>query len=163
MRLKNKIAIITGAGSGFGEGMAHRFAEEGAKVVCADLNGEAAARVVPRIHAAVATYPHRAAGSYSAWPGPNSNTFVQAALNAVPELKAVLPPTAIGKDFPVAGWWGLTPSGTGVFASLGGYLGLTVGWIEGLELNFFVGVLGVDLRRPALKFPGLGRIGMPLV
>jgi hypothetical protein len=35
----------------------------------------------------------------------------------------VLPPTAIGKDFPVADWWGLTPSGTGAFASFGGYLG----------------------------------------
>ena len=33
-------------------------------------------------------------GDYSAWPGPNSNTFVQAALNSVPELKAVLPPSA---------------------------------------------------------------------
>ena len=38
MRLENKIAIITGAASGFGEGMARRFAAEGAKVVVADLN-----------------------------------------------------------------------------------------------------------------------------
>lgn len=37
-RLKDKVAIITGAASGFGEGMARRFAEEGAKVVVADLN-----------------------------------------------------------------------------------------------------------------------------
>ncbi|WP_316190918.1 DUF3750 domain-containing protein [Bradyrhizobium sp. SZCCHNS2096] len=127
------------------------------------VDGEAARDVIPRIRSVIESYRFRAYGNYNAWPGPNSNTFVQAALNAVPELKAVLPPTAIGKDFPVEGWWGLTPSGTGVFASLGGYLGLTVGWIEGLELNFFGGVLGVDLRRPALKFPGLGRIGMPLV
>jgi hypothetical protein len=27
-------------------------------------------------------------------------------------------------------------------------------------LNFFGGVLGVDLRRPALKFPGIGRLGL---
>ena len=39
-RLKDKVAIVTGAASGFGEGMARRFAEEGAKVVVADLNGE---------------------------------------------------------------------------------------------------------------------------
>ena len=47
-----------------------------------------------------------------------------------------------------------------MFATLGGYVGLTIGWVEGFELNFFGGVLGFDLRRPALKFSGLGRIGM---
>jgi hypothetical protein len=47
-----------------------------------------------------------------------------------------------------------------VFASLGGYLGLTVGWIEGFEINFLGAVLGFDIRRPALKFPGIGRLGM---
>jgi hypothetical protein len=74
---------------------------------------------------------------------------------------AVLPPTAIGKDYPYEGKsFGLTASGTGVFASLGGYLGLTVGWIEGFEINFLGAVLGFDIRRPALKFPGIGRLGM---
>lgn len=38
MRLANKIALVTGAASGFGAGIARRFAAEGAKVVCADLN-----------------------------------------------------------------------------------------------------------------------------
>ncbi len=38
MRLQNKVAIITGAGSGFGEGMARRFAAEGAKVVVNDIH-----------------------------------------------------------------------------------------------------------------------------
>ncbi|MGU3398845.1 glucose 1-dehydrogenase [Brucellaceae bacterium D45D] len=37
-RLQDKVAIITGAGSGFGSGMARRFAASGAKVVLADLN-----------------------------------------------------------------------------------------------------------------------------
>jgi NAD(P)-dependent dehydrogenase (short-subunit alcohol dehydrogenase family) len=38
MRLEGKIAIITGAGSGMGRAAAKRFAEEGAKVVVADIN-----------------------------------------------------------------------------------------------------------------------------
>ncbi|WP_159593480.1 SDR family oxidoreductase [Chelativorans xinjiangense] len=52
MRLKNKVAVITGAASGFGEGMAKRFAEEGAKVIVADLNGKGAERVAGEIGAA---------------------------------------------------------------------------------------------------------------
>src|SRR5947207_2597364 len=82
-----------------------------------------------------------------AWPGPNSNTFVTAVLAAVPELRATLPPTAIGKDFPYdARWIALTPSRTGIRLSLDGYLGITAGWVEGFELNFLGAVFGLDLR-----------------
>ncbi len=49
MRLKDKVAIITGAAAGFGEGMAKRFAEEGAKVVVADVNAKGAERVAAAI------------------------------------------------------------------------------------------------------------------
>ncbi len=45
MRLKDKIAIITGGGSGIGEATARRFVEEGATVVVADKNIESAERV----------------------------------------------------------------------------------------------------------------------
>lgn len=48
-RLQDKVAIITGGASGFGEGMAKRFAEEGAKVVVADLNARGAERVASEI------------------------------------------------------------------------------------------------------------------
>jgi 3-oxoacyl-[acyl-carrier protein] reductase len=42
MRLANRTAIVTGAGSGFGAGIARRFLEEGAQVMIVDRNGEAA-------------------------------------------------------------------------------------------------------------------------
>jgi 3-oxoacyl-[acyl-carrier protein] reductase len=45
MRLRDKVAIVTGAGSGFGEGIARRFAAEGAKVVVNDINPEGGRRV----------------------------------------------------------------------------------------------------------------------
>jgi 3-oxoacyl-[acyl-carrier protein] reductase len=45
MRLAEKTAIVTGAASGFGEGIARRFAREGAQVMVADLNADGA-RVV---------------------------------------------------------------------------------------------------------------------
>ncbi len=48
-RLDGKVAVITGAASGFGEGMARRFAEEGCCVVVADMNGEGAERVADDI------------------------------------------------------------------------------------------------------------------
>ncbi|MGX9355461.1 glucose 1-dehydrogenase [Roseobacteraceae bacterium S113] len=43
MRLEGKRALVTGAGSGFGAGIARAFSREGAHVVCADINGSAAA------------------------------------------------------------------------------------------------------------------------
>ena len=46
MRLKNKIAIVTGGGSGFGAGIVKKFIQEGAKVVVADINLENAKKVV---------------------------------------------------------------------------------------------------------------------
>jgi Protein of unknown function (DUF3750) len=129
-------------------------------VTVASAEGEAAGRMIPKIRAAVEGYQLRSYGDYRAWPGPNSNTFVSAVLSAVPELHAALPPTAIGKDFPYNGaMFGWTPSATGFRVTLGGYLGLTVGWVEGIEINFLGAVFGIDLRRPALKLPGVGRLG----
>ncbi len=57
MRLKDKVALVTGAASGFGEGIARRFAEEGASVLIADIaedRGRKAAASIPRarFHAA---------------------------------------------------------------------------------------------------------------
>jgi 3-oxoacyl-[acyl-carrier protein] reductase len=49
MRLQGKIAIVTGAGGGFGEGIAKRFAKEGAKISVVDIRSDAAERVAGEI------------------------------------------------------------------------------------------------------------------
>jgi 3-oxoacyl-[acyl-carrier protein] reductase len=49
MRLKDKVAVVTGSGGGFGEGIARLFAREGAKLVVTDINAEAAGRVAQEI------------------------------------------------------------------------------------------------------------------
>ncbi|HQL00009.1 MAG TPA: 3-oxoacyl-ACP reductase FabG [Smithellaceae bacterium] len=51
MRLKDKVAIVTGSGRGIGEGIVLRFAEEGAKVVVNDVNEADAKNVVDQVKA----------------------------------------------------------------------------------------------------------------
>jgi NAD(P)-dependent dehydrogenase (short-subunit alcohol dehydrogenase family) len=51
MRLKNKVAIVTGAASGIGRAIAQVFAQEGAKVVVADINDEGGRETVQLITA----------------------------------------------------------------------------------------------------------------
>ena len=50
MRLRDKVAIVTGAGAGFGGGIARRFAEEGAKVIVNDIDAADGKNVVASIH-----------------------------------------------------------------------------------------------------------------
>lgn len=125
--------------------------------VIGELRGDAAAAVIARLPAAAASYPW--ARSYAAWPGPNSNTFTAWLGRAIPDLHLTLPSLAIGKDYlPPGEFAAPTPSGTGWQLSLGGLVGVTAARDEGLEINLFGLVTGVDFRRPAIKFPGFGRI-----
>lgn len=124
-----------------------------------DIRGAEAERLLPRVLAAVASYPYPE--SYTTWPGPNSNTFVAHVGRQVPELGLVLPVTAIGKDYlPGGALLAPTPSGSGYQLSLLGTLGLMAGVDEGLELNVLGLAFGIDFLRPALKLPGIGRVGV---
>jgi hypothetical protein len=40
------------------------------------------------------------------------------------------------------------------------YGGVTLGWVEGIEINLLGAALGVEVRRPAINLPGLGRFGI---
>ena len=55
MQLEGKVAVVTGAASGFGEGIARRYAEEGARVVLADLNDQMGGGIADEIGG---TYVH---------------------------------------------------------------------------------------------------------
>lgn len=125
----------------------------------ADVRGPRVDALIERIEAAVEAYPY--AGDYRVWPGPNSNTFTAWVLRKVPELRADLPPTAIGKDYIGSGLAARAPSGTGFQVGVAGLLGVTAALEEGLELNVLGATFGIDANDFSLKFPIAGRVGFP--
>ena len=128
--------------------------------IIADLRGDGVDEVIARVERAALAYPY--AESYRMWPGPNSNTFTAFVARQVPELRLDLPPTAIGKDYLGNGSvFAPAPSGTGYQLSLFGVLGVLVAAEEGFEINVLGLTFGIDFARPALKLPGIGRLGFP--
>lgn len=125
--------------------------------ILAEVRGPRVDAMIDRIEDAIARYPY--ADAYTIWPGPNSNTFTAYVGREVPELTLDLPPTAIGKDYPVNGIVARAPSGTGFQVSLKGLLGLIVAADEGIEFNLLGLTFGLDLTRPAIKLPIAGRLG----
>jgi hypothetical protein len=123
----------------------------------ADKRGAEAEKLIPRIDAAARSYPY--ANEYTAWPGPNSNTFVAWITRAVPELGVDLPPTAIGKDYLGGDIVDSAPSGRGLQFSIAGLFALTLSGVEGLEVNLLGLTFGINPFDPALKLPMLGRLG----
>ncbi|MEQ8402916.1 MAG: DUF3750 domain-containing protein [Roseitalea porphyridii] len=125
------------------------------------VHGAEAAALLPAVEAAIAAYPHDGRGDYRIWPGPNSNSFVAHVLRAVPALDAVLPPHAVGRDYLGDGpRVHVDADGRDVHFSLHGLAGLSAGIRSGLEVHLLGQALGIDVTRPALKLPGIGRIGM---
>lgn len=121
--------------------------------------GPKAEEMIPKIIKAVKDYPYPA--TYRAWPGPNSNTFISHIIREVSGMSVELPPNAIGKDWihnaRILGW---SETKTGVQFSIYGAFGFTLGLGEGVEVNVLGLTFGLDLLRPALKLPFVGRLGM---
>lgn len=125
------------------------------------ITGAEAARLIPQVEAAIQSYPYATPGAYRIWPGPNSNTFVAHVLRTVPDLGAVLPPDAVGRDYlPEGRLFSVDADGRDIHATLYGLLGISAGVRSGFELHFMGLVAGVDVARPALKIPAFGRVGM---
>jgi hypothetical protein len=125
----------------------------------AERRGDGVDELVVRVEQAVEDYPY--ADTYRVWPGPNSNTFVAHVLRAVPELRADLPATAIGKDYLGPAFVARSPSGTGAQVNVFGVVGALAGIEEGVELNVLGLTFGVDPLDLSLKLPLAGRLGWP--
>lgn len=125
----------------------------------AEKRGAGVDDLIKRIDKLAADYPY--AKQYTLWPGPNSNTFVAYITRAIPELKADLPATAIGKDYLGGSVFASAPSGSGFQFSLAGLLGMSASGVEGLELNILS--LNFGIGPSGLKLPLLGRIGTPRI
>lgn len=124
-----------------------------------ELRGKEAEKAIPVIRETAQEYPH--ADTYWIIPGPNSNTFTSALVREVPELTVELPPHAVGKDYLPGGIAGLTESGTGLRINFWGIAGASLGLAEGAEISLMGLNAGIDVLRPALKLPMIGRVGFP--
>lgn len=77
MRLEHKTAIVTGGGSGFGAGIARTFAAQGARVMVADINADAAASVAADIDGLAQTVDVSKADSVNAMAAAAIDSFGQ--------------------------------------------------------------------------------------
>jgi hypothetical protein len=118
--------------------------------VVAEISGEEAAALIPRIEASIAAYPYSARGAYTVWVVRNTEGF-----------SAELPPVAIGKDWLGSGLAaGRAPSGTGFTLSAWGTFGLTLAVEEGIELSILGTAIGIDPNDLAVKLPSLGKLSL---
>ena len=120
------------------------------------IQGQDAVPLIACIRSDAPRYPAR--DRYRAWPGPNSNSFIDSLLRSC-DVDLPMSPTAIGKDW--RGWVGasVTRQSTGVQLETP-VIGIAIGLREGLELHPLGLTLGVDPWPPATLLPvGHGRFG----
>ncbi|HEY1097154.1 MAG TPA: DUF3750 domain-containing protein [Alphaproteobacteria bacterium] len=124
-----------------------------------ELKGAGAEKMIPQLKIAAKHYPYP--DSYRLFPGPNSNSFIAYMIRHTPGIYVELPPHAIGKDWVDDGkFFARSETGTGYQFSLYGLFGITVGLAEGFEVNILGLCFGIDVARPALKLPFIGRLGL---
>jgi hypothetical protein len=125
-----------------------------------DRRGAGVDGLIAKVRGAVGTYPYP--NEYTAWPGPNSNTFLAWIARSVPELGLAMPSNAIGKDYlPGGAFFAAAPSATGYQFSLCGVFGLLIARNEGIEINLLGMDLGIGFKAPGVKLPGVGLIAWP--
>lgn len=125
--------------------------------IVAKVHGDEAAALIPRLREAIGAYRFSSRGDYTIFPGPNSNTFVATVLRDVPSFKVMLPPAAVGRDYPVDGSLASYDRDRSEFRlSLFGYAGLVIGPEAGLEVNLFGLVAGIDPLDLSIKVPAFG-------
>ncbi len=127
--------------------------------IVASATGPEAARLIPEVDQAIADYRYSHRGDYRIWPGPNSNSFVAHVLRSTPDLGAILPPNATGRDYaPGLFAVDLAPDWRDIHVTLGGFLGFAAGVRSGIEFHFAGLVAGLDLANPAVKIPAYGTV-----
>lgn len=129
--------------------------------VVTEITGPEAATLIPRIEKTISRYPHSAHGTYTVWPGPNSNTFVAWVVRNTDGFAAELPPVAVGKDYLENGLAiGPAASRTGYVVSAWGLIGITAALREGVEVNLLGTSIGLDPDDLAIKLPSLGKLSL---
>lgn len=118
------------------------------------VTGERAARAIPTVHSSADLWVET---SYAAFPGPNSNTFIESILRETGDLNTQLSPNAPGADY---AWFraGRPGSGTG-FEIETPFIGIELGLREGIQLHLLQLTAGLRFWRPAILLPFLPAIG----
>ncbi len=124
------------------------------------LEGAEAAALIPKIETSITRYPNAARGSYTVWPGPNSNTFVSWVVRNTDGFHTELPPAAVGKDWLGSVGVAQAPSKTGYSFSIEGVIGGTLALEEGAELHLLGSTIGIDPNDLAIKLPALGKLSL---
>ncbi len=135
MRLKGKVAIITGAGSGMGEASAKLFAREGAKVVVVDIKSESGGKVVRQIKEAGGEASFLRADVSLAV---DAERMVQTAVNSYGRLDILFNNAGIAGE----SWDETTEEG----------------WRRGLDVNLTAPFLACKYAVPVMRKQGSGNI-----